>query len=194
MTEQLGADQIVEHGSFAHAPEGNIHNGNYVFLGWFYEEVVNGERVEKAFVFEGIPILEDMNIYARWGSHFSVDYKIYYKLRATGQQIADPTVGSAIVGNNKTFYAKTGSDLYADFAAGFFPVTSSHTITMSAEGNHEFTFWYEYVEAMPYKVQYLDENGNKIFPDKVVMDNGLSVVTETFVRANKMMPDAYQKR
>ena len=194
MTEQIGADQVVDHGNFAKAPVGNITNGNYVFLGWFYEDVVNGQKVEKAFVFDGIPILKDMNIYARWGSHFSVDYKIYYKLRKTGEEIAAPTMGSAIVGNNKTFYAKTENDLYPDFQTGYFPETSSHTITMSAEGNHEFTFWYEFVEAMPYKVQYLDQNGNKLFPDKVVMDNSLSVVTETFVRASKMMPDAYQKR
>jgi hypothetical protein len=165
-----------------------------VFLGWFYEDVVNGQKVEKAFVFDGIPVLGDMNIYARWGSHFSVDYKIYYKLRKTGEEIAAPTIGSAIVGNNKTFYAKTENDLYPGFQTGYFPETSSHTITMSAEGNHEFTFWYEFVEAMPYKVRYLDQNGNALFPDKMVMDNGLSVVTETFVRASKMMPDAYQKR
>ena len=194
MTEQLGEEQVVDHGNFAKAPVGNITNGNYVFLGWFYEDVVNGQKVEKAFVFDGIPVLEDMNIYARWGSHFSVDYKIYYKLRKTGEEIAAPTMGSAIVGNNKTFYAKTENDLYPGFQTGYFPETSSHTITMSAEGNHEFTFWYEFVEAMPYKVQYLDQNGNKLFPDKVVMDNSLSVVTETFVRASKMMPDAYQKR
>lgn len=194
MMEQIGAEQIVDHGDFAKLPVGNVANGNYVFLGWFYEDVVNGQKEEKAFVFEGIPILEDMNIYARWGSHFSVDYKIYYKLRKTGEEIAAPTMGSAIVGNNKTFYAKTENDLYAGFQTGYFPETSSHTITMSADGNHEFTFWYEYVEAMPYKVQYLDENGNKIFEDKRVMNNGLSVVTETFVRAEKMMPDAYQKR
>ena len=194
MTQQLGQEQIVDHGDFAKAPSGNVTNGNYIFLGWFYEDVVNGQTVEKAFAFEGIPVLEDMNIYARWGSHFSVEYKIYYKLRKTGEEIAAPTFGSAIVGNNKTFYAKTENDLYQGFQVGYFPETSSHTITMSAEGDHEFTFWYEYVEAMPYKVRYLDHNGNKIFPDKVVMDNGLAVVTETFRRADKMMPDAYQKR
>ena len=194
MAQQLGAEQIVDHGDFAKAPAGHITNGNYVFLGWFYEDEINGQKVEKAFVFEGIPVLKDMDIYARWGSHFSVDYKIYYKLLKTGQEIAAPTIGSAIVGNNKTFYAKTEMDLYEGFREGYFPETSSHTITMSAEGNHEFTFWYEFVEAMPYKVQYLDENGNKLFEDKVVMDNGLSVVTETFKRASKMMPDAYQKR
>ena len=194
MTEQIGADQIVDHGNFAHAPTGNVTNGNYVFLGWFYEDTVNGQKVEKAFVFNGIPVLKDMNIYARWGSHFSVDYKIYYKLKGTNKEIAPPTVGSAIVGNNKTFYAKTESELNEGFQTGYYPNTSSHTITMSAEGNHEFTFYYEYVPSMPYKVQYLDEDGNKVFDDKRVMDNNLSVVTENFKKADKMMPDAYQKR
>lgn len=195
LTQQLGTDQIIDHGSFATDPTENITNGNYVFLGWFYEDEVNGETVEKAFVFNGIPILDDMDIYARWGSHFSVDYKIYYKLLETGEEIADPTEGSAIVGNNKTFYAKTENDLYEGYRIGYYPKTNSHTITMSADGNHEFTFYYEFVESMPYKVQYIDKATNQpIFEDKVVMDNSLSVVTETFMRADKMMPDAYQKR
>ena len=194
-TEQLGKDQIVDHGAFADAPSGNITNGNYVFLGWFYEDEVNGEIVEKAFVFNGIPILDDMDIYARWGSHFSVNYTIYYKLLSTGEEIADPTVGSAIVGHNKTFLAKTGNDLYEGYRMGYYPRTNSHTITMSADGNHEFTFYYEFVESMPYKVEYIDKStGQPIFAEKRVMDNNLSIVTETFVRADKMMPDAYQKR
>ena len=193
---QFGEDQIVEHGDFAKTPTGNISNGNFVFLGWFYEDVVNGEKVEKAFVFDGIPILEDMDIYARWGSHFSVNYTIYYKLE-NGDEIAPPTTGSAIVGNNKTFYAKTEGDLNPGYQTGYYPKTSSHTITMTAEGNHEFTFVYEYVEAMPYKVQYLTTDGKPVFgenSEKYVWDNELSVVTETFRRAEKMMPDAYQKR
>jgi uncharacterized repeat protein (TIGR02543 family) len=191
--QQLGADQIVPHGAFATAPDGMITNGNHVFLGWFYEDVVNGQIVEKAFVFNGIPILDDIDIYARWGSHFSVNYTIYYKLE-TGEEIAPQTVGSALVGYNKTFNAKTEGDLNEGYQTGYYPKTSSHTITMSAEGNHEYTFWYEYVESMPYKVQYLDENGNPVAPEKYVWDNNLSVVTETFVKIDKMMPDAYQKR
>lgn len=194
-THQFGTDQFVDHGAFANAPSGNIVNGNYVFLGWFYEDEVNGEIVEKAFVFNGIPILNDMDIYARWGSHFSVNYKVYYKLFGTDIEIADPTVGSAIVGYNKTFIAKTENDLYEGYRVGYYPKTSSHTITMSADGNHEFTFYYEFVEFMPYKVQYIDKATNEpIFEEKRVMNNNLSIVTETFVRADKMMPDAYQKR
>ena len=195
-TQQIGEDQLVNHGAFAYAPSGNITNGNNVFLGWFYEDVVNGKVVEKAFVFNGIPVLDDMDIYARWGSHVSVNYTIRYKLKETGEEIADPTVGSAIAGHNKTFEAKTEDKLYAGYREGFYPETSSHSITMSADGDHEFTFYYVYVESMPYKVRYVyaDDPTRTVFDDKVVDDNALSVVTETFQRKEKMMPDAYQKR
>lgn len=195
-TQQIGETQIVNHGEVASQPSGDVSNGNYTFLGWFYEDVVNGETVEKAFVFNGIPILKDIDIYARWGSHFSVTYTIYYKLES-GQQIADPTVGSAIVGNNKTFNAKTDTDLYEGFRTGYYPNTSSHTVTMSAEGDYVYTFYYKFVESMPYKVQYLTVDGEPVFGEdsyKYVWDNNLSVVTETFKKAEKMMPDAYQKR
>ena len=61
---------------------------------------------------------------------------------------------------------------------------------------HEYTFEYVYVESMPYAVKYVDENGNPIpgLETKREMKNTLSVVTETFVKISKMMPDAYQKR
>lgn len=195
--QQLGQTQTVAHGAFAEQPHGNVSNGNYVFLGWFYEDTVDGETVEKAFVFNGIPVLQDMDIYARWGSHFSVNYTVYYKLREDGREIeiAPPTMGSAIVGNNRTFAAKTEGELYEGYREGFYPEVKSHTITMSAEGNHEFTFYYRYVEAVPYKVQYLSRvTGDSVCPDKVVSDNRLSVATENFSRVDEMMPDAYQKR
>lgn len=195
LSVQIGKGQIVDHGAFATAPADHITNGNYVFQGWFYQTVVNGETVEKAFNFSGIPVLDDMDIYAKWGSHVSVDYRVNYVLYETGEPIADPTVGSAIAGHNKTFEAKAGDDLYAAYRVGFYPLVNSHTITMSVDGNHEFTFYYVYVPSMPYAVRYVNaETGAEILPTKLVMDNELSVVTETFTRVDKMMPDAYQKR
>ena len=194
-TQQIGTSQIVDHKSFATAPSGTVENGNYVFQGWFYKDVVNGVEVEKAFAFNGIPILKDMDIYAKWSSHVSVNYKIFYKIWNTDIQIADPTVGSAIAGHNKTFDAKAGDQLYVGYQQGYYPKTNSHTITMSVDGSHEFTFYYEFVESMPYKVQYVNAvTGQKLCDDVVVLDNNLSVVTETFQRFEKMMPDAYQKR
>lgn len=195
LTEQIGQDQLVDHKAFASSPAGNITNGNYVFQGWFYMDEVNGIKVEKAFAFHGIPVVEDMDIYAKWSSHVTVEYKINYKLFNTDTDIADPTVGNAIAGHNKTFDAKAGSQLYGPYQTGYYPLTNSHTITMSVDGTHEFTFYYVYVENMPYKVRYIDvATGNSIMEDKIVMDNTLSVVTETFQRCDKMMPDAYQKR
>ncbi len=195
-TQQVGETQLVHHGSFASAPTDTLVNGAYVFQGWFYSEVIDGQTYERAFVFTGIPINQDLKIYAKWSSHVTVNYEINYVLFSTGEQIADPTVGSGIAGHNKTFYAKAGDDLYYGFREGYYPLTSSHTITMSPELGTKITyeFSYVYVESMPYLVRYLDENGDKLFEDKLVADNNLSVVTETFIKVDKMMPDAYQKR
>jgi len=194
LSEKIGDTQSVSHGSFANAPEGNVSNGNYIFQGWFYKTQVNGEEVEKAYVFSGIPVMEDLKIYAKWSSHVYVDYKISYRLYDTDVEIAPPTVGNEVAGNNRTFYALAGDELNEGYRTGYYPLTSSHTVTMSAESDHEFTFYYVYVESVPYKVEYLDENGNEIGESKYVMDNNYSVVTETFVKIDEKMPDAYQKR
>lgn len=197
LTEEIGTAQKVNHRSFAVAPSGQVTNGNYIFQGWFYKDEVNGVTVEKAFTFQGIPIVKNMNIYAKWSSHVSVDYTIRYKTVINGQEIeiADPTTGTTIAGQNKTFDAKAGSQLYAQYQIGYYPVTNSHTITMSVDGNHEFTFYYVFVESMPYLVRYVDSTtGMPLADAKRVEDNSLSVVTETFKKINGKMPDAYQKR
>lgn len=195
LTVQVGDAQEVSHGNFAAAPKDAITNGNYIFQGWFYKETdADGNTVEKAFLFNGIPILQDLNIYAKWSSHVTVNYTINYVLEATGEKIAPTLKGSAIAGHNKTFYAKAGEELNEGFRAGFYPTTNSHTVTMSAESDHEFTFYYVYVESMPYAVRYVDEDGNEILSAKKVFDNSLSVVTETFLKVDGKMPDAYQKR
>jgi len=193
-TEQIGETQYVSHYSFAVAPSETVTNGIYVFQGWFYTDHTDGGSVEKAFVFTGIPVIEDLEIYAKWSSHVTVNYTIHYVDQLTGNQIAPTLTGSGLAGHNKTFYAKTGNELDEGYRQRYFPLTASHTVTMSAEGDHEFTFYYTYVAVMPYLVRYLDEDGNSVLEDKYVMDNSLSVVTETFIRVSEMMPDAYQKR
>lgn len=194
LTEQIGETQYVDHGELALAPTETVSNGNYIFQGWFYKEVEDGVTTEKPFLFSGIPVLQDLEVYARWSSHVSVNYVIHYALYQTGEMIAPDTVGSAIAGHNKTFIAKAGTELNAGYQEGYYPLANSHTVTMSAEGDHEYTFYYVYVESMPYLVRYLSEDGTEVVASKKVMDNNLSVVTETFVKVDKMMPDAYQKR
>lgn len=71
-------------------------------VGWFYEE--NG--VEKAFDFS-MPIVKDLNLYAKWSSNTLVTYTIKYVLEKDGTTvIADETTGSALAGTTLTFEAK----------------------------------------------------------------------------------------
>ncbi|MDD6315682.1 MAG: DUF5979 domain-containing protein, partial [Clostridia bacterium] len=108
--------------------------------------------------------------------------------------------GSGLAGSTKTFEAKGGTDLYADYQEGYFPMTKSHSMTLDINATEEndtnvFTFWYVQKQAVPYTVKYLDkETGAAVAPEKTVSDNRKAVVTETFVPVSGMMPDAYQKR
>lgn len=191
--EQLGTSFEVDHGTLLADP-GHPSNGQLIFSGWFYKDA-NG--VEKAFIFNGIPVKDDLNIYAKWGSRVAVRYTVSYKyVDSEGNEIeiAPPTVGSTIAGQNRTFEAKGGTDLYEGYREGYFPNAASHSIVMSAEVENEYTFYYVKQDGVSYTVRYLDEQGVSLAPDKVVEDNKLAVVTETFVPVPGYMPDSYQKR
>ncbi len=199
LSKQVGTTQLVDHNDLASAPDEAVVNGNYTFAGWFY---FDEDGTEKAFVFNSIPIHQDMNIYAKWSSRVAVKYEVYYKLQATDTDIADPTIGSTLAGMNKTFLAKGGSELYSNYQEGYFPTTNSHTVTMSVDGDNIFTFWYVEKDSVPYTVRYVDSQTNELLtPDdvtasnpKVVTDNKKAVVTEVFEPISGYMPDAYQMR
>lgn len=188
---QLGESQAVAHGAFATAPE-QPSNGNYTFVGWFYMD--NG--VEKAFDFDSMPVRKDLDVYAKWSSNVLVEYTINYQLQ-DGTAIADPTTGSALAGTTRTFEAKTGDQLYADYQTGYFPIVSSHSLIMDIAGgeNNVYTFVYREAQIVPYTVKYLDaETKEPIADDKVVSDNTYAVVTETAATVSGYLPDAFQKR
>lgn len=199
LSEQIGTTQLIDHKDLASSPDEAVENGNYTFAGWFY---IDEDGTEKAFVFNSMPINQDMNIYAKWSSKVAVKYEVYYKLQGTDTQIADPTIGSTLAGMNKTFLAKGGTELYADYQSGYFPKTNSHTVTMSIDGNNVFTFWYVEKDSVPYTVEYVDSKTNELLTlddetasnPKVVTDNKKAVVTEVFEPISGYMPDAYQKR
>ena len=168
-------------------------NGSYTFVSWFY---MDGDQ-EKAFDFANMPITKDLWVYGKWSSNVLKQYTIYYKIQGTDTEIAAPTTGSGLAGVTKTFEAKGGTELYADYQEGYFPVTKSHSMTLDIENedNNTFIFWYVQKEAVPYTVKYLNkETGEPVADEKVVSDNRKAVVTETFVPVSGMMPDAYQKR
>lgn len=188
---QIGESQAVAHGAFATAPE-QPSNGNYTFVGWFYMD--NG--VEKAFDFDSMPVRKDLDVYAKWSSNVLVEYTINYQLE-DGTAIADPTTGSALAGTTRTFEAKTGDQLYADYQTGYFPIVSSHSLIMDIAGgeNNVYTFVYREAQIVPYTVKYLDAETNEpIADDKVVSDNTHAVVTETAATVSGYLPDAFQKR
>ena len=189
-------DITVPQGSKADPTPTNPTNGSYTFIGWFYME--NG--VEKAFDFANMPVTKDMKVYGKWSSNVLKQYTIYYKIQGTDTEIAAPTTGSGLAGVTKTFEAKGGADLYADYQEGYFPVTKSHSLTIDINATEEndtnvYTFWYVQKEAVPYTVKYLNrETGEPVATEKTVSDNRKAVVTATFVPVSGMMPDAYQKR
>lgn len=183
----------VPHGTAVTNTPADPPNGSYVFVGWFYEE--NG--VEKAFDFS-MPIVKDLNLYAKWSSNTLVTYTIYYKSGDT--EIAEPTTGSALAGTTLTFEAKTGDELNEGYQSGYFPNTGSHSLTMDINGNNEFTFVYEAKANVGYTVRYLDKaTGEPVVvngvstPDKTG-ETSDAIITEKFKVITGYMPDSYQKR
>lgn len=183
----------VPHGTAVTNTPADPPNGSYVFVGWFYEE--NG--VEKAFDFS-MPIVKDLNLYAKWSSNTLVTYTIYYK--SGDIEIAEPTTGSALAGTTLTFEAKTGDELNEGYQSGYFPNTGSHSLTMDINGNNEFTFVYVAKANVGYTVRYLDKaTGEPVVvngvstPDKTG-ETSDAIITEKFKVITGYMPDSYQKR
>ena len=187
--ESLGAYQ-VPHGTAVPSAPANPTNGNYTFAGWFYEE--NG--VEKAFDFS-MPIVKDLNLYAKWSSNTLVAYTIKYVLEKDGTTvIADETTGSALAGTTLTFEAKTGDELNEGYQSGYFPHTGSHSLTMDINGNNEFTFVYVAKEKVNYTVRYLEKGTEKVLHEEKTAETSNAIITEKFVQISGYAPDAYQKR
>lgn len=190
--EVVGGEAIytyhVPHGTAVPSAPANPTNGNYTFVGWFYEE--NG--VEKAFDFS-MPIVKDLNLYAKWSSNTLVAYTIKYTLE-NGTVIADETTGSALAGTTLTFEAKTGDELNKDYQSGYFPNTGSHSLTMDINGNNEFTFVYVAKAKVNYTVRYLEKGTEKVLHEEKTAETSNAIITEKFVQISGYAPDAYQKR
>lgn len=183
----------VPHGTAVTNTPADPQNGAYVFVGWFYMD----GNVEKAFDFS-MPVVKDLNLYAKWSSNTLVTYTIYYK--SGDIEIAEPTTGSALAGTTLTFEAKTGDELNKDYQSGYFPHTGSHSMVMDIEGNNEFTFVYVEMAKVGYTVRYLDKaTGEPVVvngvptPDKTG-ETSDAIITEKFKVITGYMPDSYQKR
>lgn len=183
--------QIVNHRETATAPA-NPTNAPLTFVGWFYMD----GTTERAFDFS-MPVTRDLELYAKWSSDVMVQYIVRYRLNSEdGTDVADETVGSAPAGTTRTFEAKGGNDLYADYRTGCFPTTNSHSIKMDVdETKNIFTFVYVPKASVRYTVQYREEGNleHKLHEDKVV-DSKDAIVTETFVPVTGYAPRQFQIR
>jgi uncharacterized repeat protein (TIGR02543 family) len=187
-------EQTVNHRGLATKPVTPI-NGGYTFVGWFYKDA-NG--TEHAFDFS-MPVTKDLNLYAKWSSNTLMEYTIHYKLRNGDTTIAQDTKGSALAGSTKTFEAKTGDQLNDGYRSGYFPETSSHSITMDIEGTAEngkndFTFYYVQKDKVKYTVRYLEKGTNTVLHPEKTGETPAAVITEKFEQIKGYAPDAYQKR
>lgn len=188
----------VSHGKTVENPPADPTNGNYTFVGWFYKDA-NG--TEHAFDFS-MPVTKDLNLYAKWSSNKLVPYTIKYAVQNKDSAltyIADDTEGSALAGSTKTFEAKTGDQLNEAYRSGYFPTTSSHSITMDIEGTadnelNDFTFYYVQKEKVKYTVRYLEKGTNNVLYEEKTGETSDAVITEKFEQINGYAPDAYQKR
>lgn len=185
----------VSHGKTVENPPANPSKGEYTFVGWFYKDA---DGTEHAFDFS-MPVTKDLNLYAKWSSNTLVEYTIKYAVRnedGTLTYIADDTKGSALALTTKTFEAKTGTQLKEGYQSGYFPETSSHSITMDIDDSskNEYTFVYVPKAKVEYTVKYLEKGtGTQLAEPKTVTTHD-AVVTETFKQISGYAPDAYQKR
>ena len=187
-------EQTVNHRELAMNP-GAPKNGEYTFVGWFYKDA---DGTEHAFDFS-MPVTKDLDLYAKWSANTLVSYTIKYAVRnedGTLTYIADDTKGSALALTTKTFEAKTGDQLNKGYQSGYFPTTSSHSITMDIDdpAKNEYTFVYVPKAKVEYTVKYLEKGTGTQLAEPKTESTPDAVVTETFKQISGYAPDAYQKR
>lgn len=185
----------VSHGKTVENPPENPSKGEYTFVGWFYKDA---DGTEHAFDFS-MPVTKDLNLYAKWSVNTLVSYTIKYAVRnedGTYTYIADDTKGSALALTTKTFEAKTGTQLKEGYQSGYFPTTSSHSITMDIDDSakNEYTFVYVPKAEVEYTVKYLEKGTETQLANPKTVKTRDAVVTETFKQISGYAPDAYQKR
>lgn len=171
---------------------------SYDFVGWFY--IQDGE--EHAFDPDHMPVTHDMELYAKWSSNVLKEYTIHYVYKdenGTPIPIADDTTGSALAGTTKTFDAKAGNELYADYQIGYFPLTPSHSLTIDLENLDSNVYTFEYIKKPEvwYTVQYVQvhEDGNETVYSSKELSSTDAIVTENYLYIDGgWMPDDYQKR
>ena len=181
----------VQHNTPAQEPA-RPANGSYNFVGWFYME----DGQEKAFDFS-IPVRKDLELYGRWYADELATYTIKYAVKnsdGTLTYIASDTKGNALAGYDKTFDAKTGTDLDPQYQSGYYPVTNSHNVPIKLGVDNTYTFLYVERNKVQYTVKYLEKDTNVVLHTEKVATTSEAIHTENFIYISGYRPNAYQQR
>lgn len=168
------------------------------FTGWYY---VNEAGEELRFEPENIPVVRELNLYAKWTSTKTAGYTINYVEAGTNTPVADSTTGVAFVSSTKSFNAKPYNELYEayqpqDGQKSWWPAVNSHSLLIEPNGaDNTFSFEYTQKGTVHYKVRYLDaatleplfDFGENTY--EKIYETSLSVVSETYLPKDKYIPD-----
>lgn len=130
-------------------------NENYVFGGWFYEDE-NGNK--NRYDFNTMVIKHSYVIYAEWIKNVPIPYTVKYVTMVGDEkiEIATPDSGVALESVQKTFRAKTGSDLLDGYTEWYFPEERYITLEMSANAEDNVVeFVYETAESVTYYIKHV---------------------------------------
>lgn len=166
LSKQIGTTQLVDHNDLAAAPDEAVENGNYTFSGWFY---VDNNGKEKAFVFNSMPINQDLNIYAKWSSKVAVKYEVYYKLKDTDSAEALTISGFEFIGSKSEV-----NDVVT-------PVTGT-TVSGTLTANGLLIELFYDRREVDYTVKYLENGTNKVLATEKI-ESGIygQQVSETYL-------------
>ena len=126
---------------------------NLIFNGWYYND--GGSDIR--FDFNTMAIKRHYVIFAKWTSHVPVPFKVRYVIEKDGAyvDVADPTVGVALVGVTKSFTAKAGDELYAEYRK-YLPTKRAQSMEIkSIAAENELVFVYQTVEKVTYTVKHV---------------------------------------
>ena len=164
------------------------------FIGWFYQDDETHKEVAYDF---SIPLYKSFQLYPKYVSTEMTKVFVYYKVRSTGQEVAQATETSGLIGTTKTFNAKAGDELFSGFTEGFFPEVQSHNVEFVDTTAVEYTFYYTEKEAVRYTVVHHvknDDGSELIHEDKGTSKSAFVIVHRDTDVLKDYVADAVSKK
>ncbi len=171
------------------------------FVGWYYK---NDFGDELRFEPEHIPVVREMDLYAKWTSNQTANYLVEYVEKGTDIEVADPETGFAYIASTKSVKAKTNNELNDEHKPqpgqnNWWPVVTSHSMIIRQNDEGEeyapniYRFEYFRKNKVYYKVRYLDaETLEELHSDKEDSTSN-PIVWETAEQIDGYLPDRVKK-